>query len=198
MSEQAAPSSHTPSAPPARPNLGDAFERLRPKWGWFVALGLATAAFGVATLGYLSVVGTIASVFMIGVAMIIAGGAEIAIGFKARTWGWTALWIVVGLLYILGGLFAIAQPLVAAATFTLLIGAALIATGLMRIIAAFRAPEGKAMLVFAGLITLALGLMIVAAWPVSGLFTLGIFLGVDLLIYGLSWISFGLRLRAHG
>lgn len=180
---------------PPRPNLGDAFERLRPKWGWFVALGLVTAAFGVATLGYLSVVGTIASVFMIGFAMIIAGAAEIAIAFKARTWGWTALWILVGLVYIVGGAFAIGQPLVAAATFTLLIGAALVATGILRVIAAFKAPEGKGMLVFAGLITLALGVMILLAWPVSGLYTLGIFLGVDLLIYGLSWISFGLRLR---
>mgnify|MGYP001765175227 CR=1 FL=1 len=187
-----------PTATPQRPNLGDAFERLRPNWGWFVALGLVTAALGVATLGYLSVVGTIASVYMIGFAMIVAGGAEIALGMKARSWGWTALWILVGLLYILGGAFAIAQPLVAAATFTLLIGAALVATGVLRIAAALRAPEGKGMLAFAGLITLALGAMILLAWPVSGLFTLGIFLGVDLLIYGLSWISFGLRLRPKG
>ena len=181
----------------ARPHsLGEAISRLKPKWGWFVAFGALTALMGLATLLYLVVIGTIASVYMIGFAMILAGGAEIAMGLKARTWGWLAIWILVGLLYIVAGAFALAQPLVAAAAYTLLIGAALLITGVARIVAAFRLPTGnKARIGLAGGVTVVLGLMILLSWPASGLFVLGTFLGIDLLFYGLSWITFGMRLK---
>ena len=178
-------------------SLGEAIAKLKPKWGWFVGFGALTTAMGVATLLYLVVIGTVASVYMIGISMILAGGAEISMGLKARTWGWLAIWVLVGLLYVVAGAFAFAQPLVAAAAYTLMIGAALVVTGIARIVAAFRLPSGnKAMIGLAGVVTVALGVMILAAWPVSGLFTLGTFLGIDLLFYGLSWITFGMRLKS--
>jgi uncharacterized membrane protein HdeD (DUF308 family) len=46
-----------------------------------------------------------------------------------------------------------------------------------------------------GIITLLLGLIIVAHWPVASLYVLGIFLGVDLVLAGASWIGIGLGLR---
>lgn len=188
-----------PASPTAsRPHsLGAAMARLKPKWSWFVGFGALTAAMGVATLLYLVVIGTVASVYMIGIAMIVAGGAEISIGLKAKTWGWLAIWTLVGLLYVVAGAFALAQPLVAAAAYTLLIGAALVVTGVARIVAAFRLPAGnKALVGLAGAVTVALGAMILAAWPASGLFVLGTFLGIDLLFYGFSWIAFGMRLKS--
>jgi uncharacterized membrane protein HdeD (DUF308 family) len=42
---------------------------------------------------------------------------------------------------------------------------------------------------------LLLGLIILAHWPVSSLWTLGIFLGVDLVFAGASWIGIGIGLR---
>lgn len=188
-----------PSIPTsARPHsLGEAMARLKPRWGWFVSFGALTAAMGLATLLYLVVIGTVASVYMIGFAMILAGAAEISIGLKARTWGWLAIWVLVGLLYLVAGAFALAQPLVAAAFYTLMIGAALIVTGVARIVAAIRLPSGnKAMIGLAGAVTVALGLMILVSWPASGMFVLGTFLGIDLLFYGLSWIAFGMRLKS--
>ena len=182
----------------ARPHsLGEAIHRLRPKWGWFVAFGVLAAALGLATLGYLVVVGTIASVYMIAIAMIVAGGAEIGLGLSARTWGQTALWIVVGLLYVVAGAFAFAQPLLAAAGYTLLIGVALFVVGVARIVAALRLDHGgKGLLILSGVIAILLGGMIVASWPASSLIVLGTFLGIDLLFYGISWITFGMRLKS--
>ena len=43
-----------------------------------------------------------------------------------------------------------------------------------------------------------LGLIILAHWPVSSLWTLGIFLGVDLVFAGASWIGIGIGLRQGG
>jgi uncharacterized membrane protein HdeD (DUF308 family) len=50
--------------------------------------------------------------------------------------------------------------------------------------------------VISGLVTLLLGGVILAHWPVSGLFVLGIFLGVDLVIAGVSWIAISLGLKS--
>ncbi len=49
--------------------------------------------------------------------------------------------------------------------------------------------------VISGLITLVLGLIILAHWPFSAVYTLGIFLGVDLVFAGASWIGLGLGLK---
>ena len=67
----------------------------------------------------------------------------------------------------------------------------------MRIYLAFQMQEGArwGWVAFSGVITALLGLMILAQWPVSGLFVLGTFLGVDLLFTGFSWINFGLALK---
>jgi uncharacterized membrane protein HdeD (DUF308 family) len=74
-----------------------------------------------------------------------------------------------------------------------MLGAALFATGLARVFLAARLPEGPSGFVpFAGAITTLLGMMILFGWPENSNFVLGIFLGVDLLFYGASWIGFGL------
>ena len=49
--------------------------------------------------------------------------------------------------------------------------------------------------VVSGVVTLLLGLIILAHWPVSSLWTLGIFLGVDLVVAGASWIGVGMGLK---
>jgi uncharacterized membrane protein HdeD (DUF308 family) len=49
--------------------------------------------------------------------------------------------------------------------------------------------------VLSGVIELLIGLVILAHWPVSSLYILGLFLGVDLVFAGVSWISFGLGLK---
>ena len=80
---------------------------------------------------------------------------------------------------------------------TLLLGASLVASGIMRIILAFsmKAEMPWIGVMLSGVITLVLGLIILARWPVSSLYVLGIFLGIDLLFAGAGWIGIGLGLR---
>ena len=49
--------------------------------------------------------------------------------------------------------------------------------------------------VLSGVITLLLGLLILAHWPVSSLYILGVFLGIDLVMAGAAWIGLGFGLR---
>ncbi len=80
---------------------------------------------------------------------------------------------------------------------TLFLGAALVASGILRIFLAFNMQHGSpwVWVVVSGVITLLLGLIILAHWPFSAVYTLGIFLGVDLVFAGASWIGIGMALR---
>ncbi|HYP58373.1 MAG TPA: DUF308 domain-containing protein [Beijerinckia sp.] len=177
--------------------LGTAIERLRHRWGFFVAFGVLVGLLGLAALG-LVVSATIASVYTIAIFMIIAGGAEIVTGFGAQSWGRFFLWILAGLCYIVVGAFALAQPLVAAALFTLMLGAGMVATGVVRIyIASQLGPGHRGLVMLAGAVTALVGLLIILGWPANSFFILGILLGLDLFFWGASWIVFGLRLRRH-
>jgi uncharacterized membrane protein HdeD (DUF308 family) len=171
-------------------------QALRAKWGWIVALGAIYVIVGIIALGSV-VMATAASVLVVGIMMVIAGVAEIINAFQMKNWGKFVLWLLLGALYVGAGLITFSNPLLAAAVLTLLLGAALIVSGIMRIILAFgmRSEAPWIWVVLSGIITLILGLMILARWPVSSLYVLGIFLGIDLLFAGAGWIGVGLALK---
>jgi uncharacterized membrane protein HdeD (DUF308 family) len=151
---------------------------------------------GLLALGMV-VTATVASVLIIGVFMTIAGCAEIMMGFGARDWGRLALWVATGFLYAAAGIVTIMKPDLAAAIFTLMLGAGLVATGLIRLFLSTHAPAGpsRTMVILAGLATTLFGIVIVVGWPADSLIVLGAILGVDLLFSGVGWLAFGLALR---
>lgn len=178
-----------------RQELITAIETLSSRWRWILALGLATAGLGVTAL-ILVVSATIPTVYTIAIFMILVGGAEIAFGLSAQTWGRFFFWIIAGLAYIVAASFALAQPLVVAGVFTLLLGAGMIVTGVVRVFfGSYVDPPLRGPVIFAGILTLAVGLLIVAGWPENRFWVLGVLLGLDLLFWGTAWIALGLRLR---
>jgi uncharacterized membrane protein HdeD (DUF308 family) len=78
-----------------------------------------------------------------------------------------------------------------------MLGAGLLATGVVRMVLAFQLPpeQSKWLVLLSGIITLLVGLAIVEGWPDNSFFILGVFLAIDLIFYGVGWISFGLALR---
>ena len=180
-------------------SLGAGIATLRARWGWNVAFGVLLSICGIVALGSVFTA-TVASVFVVGIRMMVAGFGEIIEGFAMKTWGKFFLWVLLGALYVVAGLVTINNPLLASAVLTLILGAGLVASGIVRIVLAFQMKEGTPWIwvALSGVITALLGGMILAKWPVSSLFTLGIFLGMDLLFAGASWIGVGLALRKQG
>src|ERR1700747_2779404 len=172
---------------------------LRAKWGWIVALGVVYAIAGFIALGSV-VTATVASVFIVGIMMIIAGAAELINAFHIKSWANFLIWALLGALYIVAGFVTFENPLFAAAILTLLLGASLIASGIVRVILAFSMKREQPWIwvLLSSLITLLLGLMILAHWPLSSVYILGIFLGIDLVMAGAGWIGLGLALRRRG
>lgn len=171
---------------------------LRTKWGWIVGLGVVYVIAGFVALGSV-MMATIASVFVVGVMMIVAGIAEIINAFQLKGWGKFLIWALLGVLYIVAGFVTFENPLLAAALLTLILGAALIASGLVRVFLAFSMKRESpwVWVLVSSIVTLLLGVLILAHWPISSVYVLGIFLGVDLVMAGTAWIGLGFALR-HG
>lgn len=178
--------------------LGAKIEALRGKWGWFVAAGVALAIFGVIALANLFAA-TLATIFVTGILLIIAGVVQIGHSFGAKSWGKVLYWLLSGLLYAVAGIIAITDPLLASAVFTLLLAAFIFAVGVLRIIAGVdaRPAAGWGWVVAGGVLTALFGLLIGIGWPINTVWLIGLLLGVDLLTQGIAWIAFGLGIRAR-
>src|ERR1700726_3948901 len=118
------------------PQASSELAPLRAKSGWIIALGVVYLLAGFIALGSV-VVATVASVLVVGVMMIIAGVAEVFSAFQIKNWGKFLLWALLGVLYIVAGFVTFENPLLAAVLLTLVLGASLVASGVMRIILAF-------------------------------------------------------------
>ena len=185
------------STSPTR-SLGSGLSNLSSKWGWAVALGIALILCGVVALLSL-VVATAVAVIWIGVMMITAGVVEIAHGYKMKGWGRSVLWMITGALYIIGGFFAVVDPIPASIILTLILAIALIIIGCLRTWMGFqlRGEGHKGWVILSGVLTLLFGLIILIHWPFSGLYALGIILGVDLIQTGAGWLHLGFFLKKH-
>ncbi len=182
----------------AKHRLGSSLLLLRARWASFAALGAAFVLCGAIAFGSL-VTATVASVWMNGVMMIIAGAAEMSMGLHMKSWGRLILLCAAGGLLLVAGVLCVLNPLLAALALTLGLGAGLCATGLVRIYVASQmgsdAPWRIAVL--SGLVTFILGVIIIASWPVNSRYVLGLFLAVDLAFYGVALFGLAFQLRAR-
>jgi uncharacterized membrane protein HdeD (DUF308 family) len=179
-----------------RPAGLGAISEVRSKWGWFVALGIAFVVLGV--IAFLNMfMATIASVFYVGLLMLIGAVAQVFHAFGVKSWGSFFFWLLSGLLYAVAGVVTLRNPLLASVVLTLVLAISLIVGGILRIWAGFssRPQASWGWIVASGVVTLLAGLVIWRHWPVSSLWILGMFLSIDLMFQGWSDIAFGLALR---
>ena len=186
----------TSTSDTVNPQAGSETAPLRAKWGWIVALGVVYLIAGFIALGSVAMA-TVVSVLVVGVMMIVSGVAEVISAFQIKSWGKFLLWALLGVLYIIAGFVTFENPLLAAVLLTLILGASLVVSGIMRIVLAFSMKRETPWIwvALSGVITLLLGLLILMRWPVSSLYILGLFLGIDLIMAGAGWIGLGFGLR---
>ena len=89
------------------------------------------------------------------------------------------------------------DPLGTSSIFTMMIAGALVAIGIVRIIMAFQMWETKGWiwLLLGGIVAIALGSMIVAEWPLSGLWVIGMLIAIEMLVAGWSMVMMALAAR---
>lgn len=170
-------------------------KQLQENRSWFLALGITLVVLG--TLAVLfSYTTTIFSVIYLGIFLIIVGLFEGIQSFTLSKWGTFFLHLFLGILYTIGGIFIVANPKVNAISLTLLLAIFLVAAGILRIIFAItKNLPHKGWLALNGVLTLILGILIWIQWPISGLWVIGMFVGLDVLFAGWTLIMLALKAK---
>jgi uncharacterized membrane protein HdeD (DUF308 family) len=168
---------------------------LRRGWGWFVALGIIHIILGVVAVGA-SVFVTLASVVLFGWLLLVGGVLSAVHAFWQKQWSGFFVDLAMGILYVVVGFMVVGNPLAAAETLTLLIALFLFMGGIFRIVAALAGKfQNSFWVLLNGIVTLVLGIMIWRQWPLSGLWVIGLFIGIELIFYGWSLLMVGLTTK---
>jgi uncharacterized membrane protein HdeD (DUF308 family) len=164
-------------------------------WWGALLLGIVFVAAGLFILGDV-VLATVISAIVIGVILLVAGASEILHAFSAPHWRGFALRLLIGALYGICGAALISDPLGASVAITFVLAVALIVSGAGRIMQSFQYWRWSGpLLLLSGIIGIVAGFVILAKWPVSGLWVVGTLVGIDLLLHGAWWMALGWQLR---
>jgi len=138
----------------------------------------------------------VATALVYGCFMVVAGIFYLVGAFFTRGWGGFFLSLLAGVLYLAAGLILIDHPMEAAILYTVLLAVFFFVEGLFRIVAALAGQfRHWGWVLLNGVVTLLLGVLIWRQWPLSGLYVVGLFLGINLVVSGASYVSLGLAAR---
>jgi len=171
-------------------------DTVRESRGWFFALGVAFMILGVLAI-LVPFIASLATAIVIGWLMIVGGLFQ---GFHAvqnRRWAGSSWAIVGAVLQVIAGVLVVAFPVTGTLVLTLVLAVFFVASGVLKLIRAIqhRAMPRWGWLLFDGIVSLALGLLIAVRWPSTAAWALGVLVGVDLLVGGSSMLMIGLAGR---
>lgn len=184
--------------PPEDNALEQVGDKIRKNRGWLLFLGIVMVILGTVGLS-MEVTLTVVSVFYFGFLILFGGIVMLIDAFRAGKWKSKFWHVLIALSYMAAAIVMIVNPAASAVWITLFLAGFFVVTGLLRLIIGFQSRGAVAnwgWIVFAGLISMALGGIIFAEWPVSGLWVIGMFIAIELILQGFSMISIAWAARA--
>src|SRR5271157_720325 len=182
-------------SPTAEPTAGG--EPSPKSWWLYLLLGIVLLIGGAFVLGDVALASVVSTIF-IAWALVIVGVFQIIHAFSAIGWKGFVLDLLLGALYIAAGAILLTNPLAGTIKLTLLLGIIWIVSGLFRIVlAGVLWRQAGWPLLISGIIGALAGGIIVSEWPSSGLWVLGLCLGVDLIFHGFAWIGYSMSIPSQ-
>jgi uncharacterized membrane protein HdeD (DUF308 family) len=164
-------------------------------WGWFLAFGIVLLLLGIAAI-VRSVTSTVASMAFFGWLLIFGSIIEFADAFMVGKWAGFFLHLLAAILFGVVGVLILVRPVISAEAATLLMSVFFLIGGLYQFVYALSTHvPGWGWQAANGAVASILGFLLMAQWPVSGLYAIGLFVGIDLLFYGGAWIALALDLH---
>jgi uncharacterized membrane protein HdeD (DUF308 family) len=158
-------------------------------WGWFLAFGIVLIVLGIAAVAR-SVSSTVVSMMFFGWVLLIAGIVEFVEAFMVGKWPGFFLHLLIALLLGLIGVMFLRNPSISAEAATLVMSMFFLLAGLYQLISALWTHlPGYGWHVADGAIATILGVLLLAQWPVSGFYAVGLFVGIFLIFYGWAWAA---------
>jgi uncharacterized membrane protein HdeD (DUF308 family) len=170
------------------------------RWGAPMVLGILMILLGAFALAA-SVATTLITTVVLGVMLLVVGVMEIIAAVRVGRTGPWLTYLLAGILSLVVGALFLDRPLATMASLTLLIAGFLFAAGLFHGITAIadRYPGWGVDFLY-GVVAVALGIYIVASWPISAFWVIGTVVGIEILARGIALVaaSWALRSVEHG
>jgi len=164
-------------------------------WGWFLAFGIILVVLGIAAV-VRAFSATVASMVFFGWLLIFGGIIEFVHAFMVGKWAGFFVHLLVALLFGIAGALMVFRPVVSAEAITFVMAIFFMVGGLYQLFASLWSHvAGWGWGAANGVISTILGVLLLAQWPVSGLWVVGLFVGIDLIFYGSAWIAMALKLH---
>jgi uncharacterized membrane protein HdeD (DUF308 family) len=180
---------------PLRNVIRHELQTIRGDWTWLVVLGVSLIVLGTILLCS-PVIATPASVTVLGVLILLGGGAEVVGPFWCCEWSGFFLALLSGGLGVVLGLMLLGNPIQGGITLTILLASFLFVGGIFKAVAAIAHWFGGwGWLLLSGLIDITLGVMIWRELPISGLTIIGVLVGISLIFRGVTWLMVGFALK---
>jgi uncharacterized membrane protein HdeD (DUF308 family) len=163
---------------------------------WSIVWGILLIVFGMVAIGS-PALAALAVNALIAWLIVLSGVVHIVLAFQSHGAG-SVIWkLLVGVAYVAFGGYLLTHPLMGVASLTLLLASLFLIEGILNIILFFkmRAVQGSSWVLFDGVITLLLGLMIYIQWPSSSVWAIGILVGVSMIMSGVSRVMLSLAAR---
>src|SRR5262245_16828475 len=153
-------------------------------------LGIVLILAGFFVLGDVALATLVSTLFIAAVA-IVAGAFEVIHAFWTKGWGGFLWQILLGVLYIAFGIVLLNQPVAGALLLTYALGLMLMISGAVRaFISVTHWQEAGWLMLLSGVFGILAGAVIVTGFPMSGLWVLGLLLGIDLIAHGAAWLTY--------
>ena len=164
-------------------------------WGWFLAFGIVLLLLGIAAV-IRSVTTTVASMVFFGWLLVFASIINFVNAFMVGKWAGFFLHMLIAILFGIAGILMVRRPVISAEALTFLMSVFFLVGGLYQLIASLWTHlPGWGWQAANGAIASIMGILVLVEWPVSGLWVIGLFVGVDLIFYGSAWIALALDLH---
>ena len=168
----------------------EGIEEIRKSWGWFLVIGILLMILGALCIVKAQTATTF-SILALGWVLAISAVFWLIGAFQALGWGGFFNYLLNALIRGVAGYLLIRHPNAGAEGVTMLLAVLFIVGGLFRITGAsvIQFPWWG-WTVFAGLVSVGLGVYILAIWATASTFFIGIAIGVDLIFDSAALIAF--------
>jgi len=176
-------------------NKGNMLSALKEKANMIFLLGILLIIVGTLAIVF-SFTSTILSVMFLGALLLTEGIIEAVQTFTIKKWSTFLLHLLISILFIVSGIFIIAYPGINAISLTLFFAILFVAVGIYKIFFALtKNVPHSGWLLLNGALNLLIGVLIWQQWPASGLWVLGTFVGIDMLLTGWTWVMLALAAK---
>jgi uncharacterized membrane protein HdeD (DUF308 family) len=168
-------------------------EGLRRSWKALMTVGILAILLGCVAI-LVPAVASVATAVFIGWILLIAGVFLVAGAFTAHSIGTVVLRLLWALLTVAVGLWLIVEPHSGTLTLTLVLGIYFLFMGITRIAVAFaaRGQQGAGLVGLSGIAGLLIGILVLAKFPSSADWAIGLLVGIDLIFAGWTLTSVAL------